>query len=187
MLLNTPYTPVPLVALPVPPPPLISKSLTHPPEPTILLPHTSSGILKRNSHQNPLRRKQRLRLEAGRTKAENVLERTKVKMIDSEGRGARKKRRRGEWKDIDGMIEREAARETMRKERRKLRNRNGLGRSVGVSPGAECEEWKDEMDVGEGGKGMEVGNEKLVIHDEKAAVEATDVEDGAEENEDEIL
>ena len=54
-----------------------------------------------------MKRKQRLRLEQGKEKAENVQGRTETKLLDSVGRGQRRKARRADWEDIDEKIGRE--------------------------------------------------------------------------------
>ena len=93
---------------------------------SILHPHTSMGISKKKARPQALKRKQRIRLEAGRDKAENVRNRTEVKTSDSIGRGTRKQQRRRSWGNIDGMIEKEVGEDIGRKIRRSTKQKHRL-------------------------------------------------------------
>ncbi|KAL9125032.1 MAG: hypothetical protein Q9217_005713 [Psora testacea] len=120
----------------------LDKSLANitPPSPpadrttNILGPQHGAGIYKKRS-QKPLRRKQRLRLEQGKEKAMNVLHKTEVKVLESLGRGERRKRRRAKWEDIDEKIEKEVVGCGRKKKQAKEEVR-------------ECgDDWVDEEDV----------------------------------------
>lgn len=73
---------------------------------TFLAPSKNAGIAKKKK-LTPLKRKQRIRLEQGKEKAENVQGRIEAKMMGSKGRGERRKARRADWEDIDEKIGRE--------------------------------------------------------------------------------
>ena len=92
------------------PPPDVPKTLTgsttHT-ETTFLAPHLSGGISKKKSQHKPLRRKQRLRLEAEKEKAENFRGKTQSKLVESVGREETRKKRRRKWEEIEEGISKE--------------------------------------------------------------------------------
>ena len=71
---------------------------------SVLHPNHSSGISKKQKHQKPLKRKQRLRLEVGRGKAENVRDKTELRMLDSLSRDEGRRKRRRKWEEVDDAI-----------------------------------------------------------------------------------
>ena len=73
----------------------------------ILATQGSSGISKKKARPKTLSRKQRLRLEAGKDKAENIRGKGKVKLMSSVGREERRNKRRRKWEEIDEMIGKE--------------------------------------------------------------------------------
>ena len=89
-----------------------------------------------------MKRKQRLRLEAGKQKAENVSGKIEKKLLVSIGKGNRRNGRRKRWEEIDEGIAKEEATEKGRREGKKRSNEDDEGFP---------DVWIDDVDDDEGG------------------------------------
>ncbi|KAL9098855.1 MAG: hypothetical protein Q9163_005559 [Psora crenata] len=143
----------------------VSPPPAHRPTKDFLAPQHNASIGRRKAPK-PLRRKQRLRKEQGKEKAENVLEKTEVKVLESVGRVEKRRGRKAKWEDIDEKIGKDNA---ASKRRKKEKTDQENGREEG-------DNWVDEGE-----------DDEAQIAETERVQEAGDQAATAEETEEEIL
>lgn len=144
-------------------------------------PHSASGIIKSKAKGRLLKRKQRLRIEQGKEKAENIAEKIQVKVQESERKISGKRGRRAKWEELNETIGKEVSK-PLKKDRRKLQEDvDATGES----------DWEDEHGIRAAeGIDMEIQEDqpsKIAVEDLDDIIVAAKVDADSPVIEDEVL